>query len=455
MKNEKHTTEIASYSDDVENFELDNSISDADWEVHEAASLFPDMGPAEFETLKQDIAENGLRLPILVFRNRIIDGRQRLRACRELGVAPRFQAIHEMQKSVPEYIISMNLKRRHLTESQRAMVASSFAKLGRGTNQHTAQAVTQTEAAELLKVSVDSIQRARQVEAKGVPELLKAVESGDLDVTNASAISSLSQQDQADILQLDAKAILAKAKQIRKEAMEERRQQRIAAIVVKRANNKPLIAKDGAYSVIYADPAWDYISEETLGYPTMSLEHIKALPVNQIAAQDAVLFLWCSASLIGNALKVIEAWGFKYKTNAVWDKQRSGQGVYFRIQHELLLIATRGNVPEVPYAARPSSVFSDYSGEPSEKPKRIRSVIDDMYPELPKIELFCRGEPATGWAGWGNECVDNLIEQVVTVGIDKPDLVHEICTTVAPSSIDSANDSQLDSDEVSPEARAA
>jgi N6-adenosine-specific RNA methylase IME4/ParB-like chromosome segregation protein Spo0J len=441
MKNVKNAIEIESYSDDAENYELEDGVTDAELEVHEAASLFPDMGKNEFEALKQDIAKNGLRLPILVFRNRIVDGRQRLRACRELGIAPRFQAVHEMQKSVPEYIISMNLQRRHLSDSQRAMVASSFAKLGKGTNQHTAHAVTQKEAADLLKVSVDSVQRARQVEANGIPELVHAVENGNLDVTNASTISSLSQVEQTDLLQLDSKAILAKAKQIRKDAMEGRRQQRIEAIAKKRANNKPLIAKDGAYSVIYADPAWDYISEETLGYPTMPLDHIKALPVNQIAAEDAVLFLWCSASLIGNALQVIESWGFKYKTNAVWDKQRSGQGVYFRIQHEMLLIATRGTVPEVPYSARPSSVFSDYSGEPSEKPTRIRSVIDDMYPELPKIELFCRGEPAKGWAAWGNECVDHLENQPKPGSSPVPDHQDPLFTECAVENSEAANDS--------------
>jgi len=81
---------------------------------------------------------------------------------------------------------------------------------------------------------------------------------------------------------------------------------------------------------------------------------------------------------------VIEAWGFNYKTHAIWDKKNAGQGSYFRLQHELLLVATRGEVPEVPYGAREASVFRDRVGAPSEKPKRIRNVIDAMYPELKK-----------------------------------------------------------------------
>jgi N6-adenosine-specific RNA methylase IME4 len=373
--------------------------------AHVATSLFPKMSHDEFKALKEDIAEHGLRQPILVWRNQVVDGLQRLRACKELGIAPQYASVQNSEETITEFIVSMNLKRRHLDESQRAMIASSLAKLGKGKKLNTAHAVTQAQASAMLNVSIDSIQRARSVETNGIPLLVQAVQAGSLDVTNASAISTLDAETQNRFMQMSDRDILAKAKQIRKDAMQERRSLRIASIEKKRANNRPLTAaNDGVYNVVYADPAWDYISQETLGYPTMSLEEIKAMPVNKIASEDAVLFMWCSASLIADALKVIETWGFNYKTHAIWNKQRNGQGVYFRIQHELLLVATRGVVPEVPYHAREASVFTDMVGAPSEKPKRMREVIDNMYPELKKIELFCRGEPANGWDGWGNEC---------------------------------------------------
>lgn len=375
--------------------------------AHAATSIFPAMGEAEYQELKADIAKNGLRQPILVYRNQVIDGRERLRACNELGIPPQYKTVDVTEKTVAEYIVSMNLKRRHLNDSQRAMVANSLAKLGKGKQANTAHAVTQAQASKMLNVSVDSIQRARIVETEGIPELIQAVENGKLDVTNASSIARLDESKQAIVLEMDDKEILKMAKQIRKTAMSDRRKKRLDAIEQKRANNKPLEAAPGSFGVVYADPAWDYISEETLGYPTMSLKAIQDMPVNTIAAEDAVLFLWCSASLIGDALKVIESWGFNYKTHAVWNKQRAGQGAYFRIQHELLLIATRGDVPEVPYSAREASVFDDPTGAPSEKPKRIRAVIDAMYPEFRKIELFCRGTPAQGWEGWGNECAND------------------------------------------------
>jgi N6-adenosine-specific RNA methylase IME4 len=140
----------------------------------------------------------------------------------------------------------------------------------------------------------------------------------------------------------------------------------------------------------------------------MELQEICDLPVKDIAAEDAVLFMWCSSSLLAEALSVIQAWGFSFKTSAVWDKDVAGQGAYFRQAHEVLLLATKGNVPEVPYGARPPSVLKYPRGIHSRKPTELYQIIDAMYPELNKLELFCRGEPAQGWDGWGNECTQQL-----------------------------------------------
>lgn len=378
--------------------------------IHPVADLMPSMTEDEYTALKEDIRINGLRQPIVVHKGKLLDGRHRLRACRELGTDATVQVLDNVEGGIANFVISMNLKRRHLNESQRALVASQLATTKVGANQHDAQAVSQLTAAQLLNVSVDSLQRARNVVANGTAYLIEQVRHGRIDVLNASAIADRPKEEQSRIMGLEPKSILLCAKEIRKEAMEGRRQARLADIEKKRAGNRALDFADRSFNVIYADPPWDYISEEKLGYPTMSLAEIKAMPVGRMAARDAVLFLWCSASLIGDALQVVSAWGFNYKTHCVWDKQRPGQGTYFRIQHELLLIATRGVVPEVPFAARECSVYSEASTTPSTKPKRYRDLIDRMYPELPKVELFCRGAPADGWSGWGNECTD--IKQV-------------------------------------------
>ena len=146
------------------------------------------------------------------------------------------------------------------------------------------------------------------------------------------------------------------------------------------------------------------MGEFAVGYPCMSVQEICDMPIHDITTEDAVLFMWCSSSLLAEGLQVMKAWGFTFKTSAVWDKNVMGQGAYFRQAHEVLMIGIKGQVPEVPYGARPSSVLKFPRAEHSRKPVDLYQIIDDMYPELQKVELFCRGEPAAGWAGWGNEC---------------------------------------------------
>lgn len=166
----------------------------------------------------------------------------------------------------------------------------------------------------------------------------------------------------------------------------------------------------GKYRVIYADPPWQYeysISDSRAienQYPTMELEDIQKLLVADICAPDCVLFMWATSPKLAEAISVIDAWGFTYKTCAVWDKQKIGMGYYFRQQHELLLVATVGS-PAAPEAEdRPSSVFSAPRGKHSAKPAEVLAAIETMYPpaESSHIELFCR-ERRESWSAWGNQ----------------------------------------------------
>ena len=135
----------------------------------------------------------------------------------------------------------------------------------------------------------------------------------------------------------------------------------------------------------------------------MALEEICALPVADLAADDAVLFLYATAPKLYECMKVLDAWGFLYRTCGCWDKELIGMGHWFRNQHELLLIGMRGDVPPPPPGEQPSSVYRERRTEHSRKPEYYYKLIEAWYPTLPKIELFRRGAPRPGWAAWGNE----------------------------------------------------
>lgn len=165
----------------------------------------------------------------------------------------------------------------------------------------------------------------------------------------------------------------------------------------------------GRYRLIYADPPWRYEHIETESraienqYPTMSLDDICALSVP--AAEHSVLFLWATSPKLAESIQVIEAWGFNYRTCAIWDKEVIGMGYYFRQQHELLLVAARGSfaVPDPPN--RPSSVIRSRRSKHSAKPECVYQMLEAMYPRLStrdRVELFARNE-RPGWTTWSNE----------------------------------------------------
>lgn len=161
------------------------------------------MTDREFADLCIDIAANGLREPIWTFDGMIIDGRNRYNACIRAKVDPQFRLWPGEKEKLTSFVVSLNLNRRHLNESQRAMVAAKMAKLDRGRpnlNTAIADKLTQSKAAELLNVSQDSIGRAVKVKEKGLPELVEMVEAGQISVSKAAAIASMSKKKQHNII---------------------------------------------------------------------------------------------------------------------------------------------------------------------------------------------------------------------------------------------------------------
>lgn len=173
--------------------------------AHPVADIFPRMSEREFSALRDDIEANGQREPIWTWRGYVIDGRHRARACFDLGVEPTAREYEGEESSLVAFVVSLNLHRRHLDESQRAMVAGKLATLRDGQRADRAASidapsVTQTQAAELLNVSRKSVQRAREVLDNGTPELVAAVERGEVGVSAAATAAALPAEDQTEIV---------------------------------------------------------------------------------------------------------------------------------------------------------------------------------------------------------------------------------------------------------------
>ncbi len=387
-------------------------VERAYYEPHPIADIFPMLSNDELNVLADDIKANGLEHPIILFEGKILDGRNRFQACMIGDVDATF--VEYKGDNPLQFVISNNLHRRHLNESQRAMVAARIANMQRGNQPNApigAFEESQTEAAEMLNVSRRSVQRAAKVKQQAVPKIIEAVETGKIPVSLAADLADAPLETQREVIAKDdKKAIHAASKEIRKQMATERRQVRTDAINEAIANNQPLDGSLGTFAVIYADPAWSYDSSESDSrvienqYPTMTLDEICNLDVPSITHDDAVLFLWTTSPKLEEAFKVLDAWGFTYRTCAVWDKEKMGMGYYFRQQHELLLVATKGKLPTPLPETRPPSVIRFPRGEHSVKPEVVYLMIEEMYPDLPKIELFCRS-PREGWAIWGNQTI--------------------------------------------------
>lgn len=165
---------------------------------------------------------------------------------------------------------------------------------------------------------------------------------------------------------------------------------------------------EGKFHIIYADPPWryDFSMSSTRAienqYPTMQTEDIAKLAISNLAFEDSVLFLWAPSPKLPQGLYVMGEWGFEYKTCMVWVKDKIGMGYYARQQHELLLIGGRGSLPQPEPEFRPSSIIRAARGKHSKKPDLTYALIEQMYPDREKIELFAR-QTRAGWASWGNE----------------------------------------------------
>ena len=357
---------------------------------HPAADIFPLLPDAELAELAADIAANGLREPIVVSPDGILDGRNRYRACVMAGVVPRFESY---QGSDPlAYVVSMNLHRRHLTPTQRAMVAVDMlplleqqAKERQGTRTDIVPILGQSyerstkQAAATVKVSHGYVSDAKRI-AEKAPELVEPMRRGEVTLQQAK-------------------------RKVKEAERQERRMENHKDVATAPDIN---LLRGQRFATVVLDPPWDWGDEgdqDQLGrarptYATMPFAEVAALPVADLTDQDAHLYLWITNRSLPKGFALLSEWGFRYVTCLTWCKPSIGMGNYYRGSTEHVLFGIRGSQPlkrrDVGTwfaAARP--------GSHSSKPPEFYALVESCSPG-PYLEMFARQE-RLGWTVWGAE----------------------------------------------------
>ena len=351
---------------------------------HPQAALIPPMPTDQYRAFRDDIARRGIQTPLeITAANLVLDGHARLRAAIDLGVAAVPVRIVAPADEV-EYMLLACLHRRQLTASQRAALA-----LERDSYQSLTKQAKQRRLHNL---------RPAPVEVASLPPRGKTREIA----AGWAGVSARTIQDAATVHQHDPALFeRIKAGEIAadQDARQIRRQLRDHAIP------PPPPIPTGPFQIIYADPPWQLGNPNGQNaperhYPTLTLETICALHLP--ATADALLLLWTVNCQLPQALDVIAAWGFNYKTNLAWVKPSIGLGNWTRNRHELLLLATRGRFPLPDPDLRPDSVIEAPRRRHSQKPDHVYHLIEHTWPHESKLELFAR-HARPGWASWGNQ----------------------------------------------------
>ena len=332
--------------------------------------------------LIESIKQNGIVTPIWIDKNNtIIAGHRRVNACKNLGI----EEIEAEEKDYSDMLVIESNRYREKTWNEKLKEAEELEKIlkpkAKESQKRKPNSVckksdkqnidTKKEVAEKVGTSHDTLHKA-QVIAEAKPELLKDVDDGKKTINSAYN----------EVVREKQKTSLKK---------------------------NPITPPKGKFNIILADPPWEYdfVVSPTRAienqYPTMTVDEICKMSVDNFIDDNAVIFLWATSPKLLEALQVLKAWEFDYKTNAVWVKDKIGMGYYFRQQHEILLIGKKGNIPTPEPSNRISSVINAPRTKHSQKPEEIYSIIEKMYPGYKYLELFSRNKAREIWEVWGNQ----------------------------------------------------
>jgi N6-adenosine-specific RNA methylase IME4 len=380
----------------------------------EFKKLIPPLTPDEYKQLETNCIEEGIRDAIITWNGYIIDGHNRYKIAQDWCLVFKLEPKEfKSEQDVKVWMILNQFGRRNIGNYTRAKLALELEDIfkekakenlklaAEKTNtgcQISDKALdlfseeklvkkieiqpidTKKEVAKVANLSHDTIAKVKKIEQKATPEIKEKLSTGELSINQAYQ---------------DIK------KEEKKEEFKEKRK-----LISEQVNHVDINDIPEKFDVIYCDPPWRYDFSETTNreienhYTTMECKDI--CKMNVPSADNCVLFMWATAPKLLEAIEVIKAWGFEYKTHAIWDKEKIGMGYWFRGQHELLMVATKGKVSPPDSAIRISSVIKEERTKHSRKPDCVAEYIELAFFEKSKIELFCR-EPRKGWYSFGNQ----------------------------------------------------
>lgn len=390
------------------------------FDTHPAADIYPLIEDKEFDDLVESVKRNGLLDDIVLIgsgeKARILDGRNRLRACLKAKVKARFTQYRGKDDvdTLIAYVESKNDHRRHLSPSQRALIAARKSELRNGQRPvgATSDKRTQRENAELHQVSVRSLAHGRAVLEGAIPAVVAAVDKKKLAIDAAAQLAKLPRDEQKHFAdRINGKGGgEVRSGHVRALIRQSERRKTVAKINTNRVPSVGTLA--GPFGVMLWDPPWWYDNSDDhpgarghMKYPPMKVEAIIELGRQFLTrlCDDAVIFTWATNPLMPLAVDVVRALGLQWQSMGTWTKSRMGMGPKnMRSRTEHYAVATRGN--PVHTLNEVSTWLGDRAldvGEHSEKPVELHEVIE-KHCSGPYLEAFARA-PRAGWTVWGAE----------------------------------------------------
>jgi len=383
-------------------------------------NIFP-TNSEDYQRIVENMRENGFdeSLPVILYEGKVLDGFHRFKAAKELGIEPIFKNFSGSSQEALMFSIRANLDRRHLSSTQSACAAVDaeplFNAIAEETEKERREKIAKTLSNTLLNNDRGSSKKLDDPKPEKTTEKVAKIFN-----TNKTYVS------QAKKLKSENPEMFKAAKSGEKTFSEIKKEEKSKKIEEKRAEyekkiNTPEDKKSTdifntkqKFRIVYADPPWSYNDKcdgggvqsggvEKRHYDTMSIQEICKLPVKSITEKDAVLFMWVTSPLLEDSFKVINSWGFKYKSSFIWDKVSHNMGHYNSVRHEFLLIATKGSCTPDKKQLFDSVQSIEKSKKHSEKPVEFLDIIDTLYNYGQRIELFCRQPKKENWLFWGNE----------------------------------------------------